>query len=178
MRSVVITLLICIAIFFVFDKSKYRKDEPIIITTIDTLEIPHDSIIYRPGKKILKDTTIYDTIALSTPVDTMAILKDYFAKNIYKDTIKIQDGSIAITDTISKNAIFGRSVHANITHKIIKETRELRIPYKPKNELFLGAYGGLNTIGVGLSIKTKKSDFIGISYSNNGIGFNYYKKIF
>lgn len=178
MRSVVITLILCIIIFFVFDKSKYRKDDPIIITTTDTLEVSHDSLIYRPGKNILKDTTIYDTIALTTPVDTMAILKDYFAKNIYKDTITIQDGSIAITDTISKNAIFGRSVHANITHKIIKETRELRIPYKPKHEVFLGAFGGLNTMGIGLSVKTKKSDFIGISYSNNGIGFNYYKKIF
>ena len=175
-RFALVISLIVIALLL---SKSYKISDPIIITTIDTINIKHDSLIYRKGKNIRKDTTIYDTIAVTTPIDTMAILKEYFAKNIYKDTIKIQDGTIAITDTISKNAIFGRSVNASITHKIIKEVREIRIPYQPKSELYIG--GNATTkgaLGAGLIYKTPYKGQIQLNINTNKeFQIGYFKKI-
>jgi hypothetical protein len=172
-------LLIALLVIALLLSKSYKVSNPIIITTIDTLEIKHDSLIYRKGKDIRKDMIIYDTISVSTPVDTMAILKEYFAKHIYKDTISIQDGTIAITDTISKNAIFGRSVSASITHKIIKEVRELRIPYQPKGELYIGGNATTKgTLGAGLIYKTPYKGQIQLNINTNKeFQIGYFKKI-
>jgi hypothetical protein len=172
-------LLISLLVIALLLSKSYKASDPIVITTIDTLEIKHDSLIYRKGKDIRKDTTIYDTISVSTPVDTMAILKEYFGKHIYKDTISIQDGTIAITDTISKNAIFGRSVSASITHKIIKEVREIRIPYQPKGELYIGGNATTKgTLGAGLIYKTPYKGQIQLNINTNKeFQIGYFKKI-
>ena len=172
-------LLISILVIALLLSKSYKASDPIVVITTDTLEIKHDSIIYRKGKDIKKDTTIYDTITLNTPVDTNEILKDYFAKHIYKDTISIQDGTIAITDTITKNAIFGRSVNASIKHKIIKEVRELRIPYQPKGELYIGGNATTKgTLGAGLIYKTPYKGQIQLNINTNKeFQIGYFKKI-
>jgi len=172
-------LLISLLVIALLLSKSYKVSDPIIITTIDTLKVKHDSLIYRKGKDILKDTTIFDTISVTTPVDTMAILKEYFAKHVYKDTITIQDGTIAITDTISKNVIFGRSVSASITHKIIKEVRELRIPYQPKGELYIGGNATTKgTLGAGLIYKTPYKGQIQLNINTNKeFQIGYFKKI-
>jgi hypothetical protein len=172
-------LLISLLVIALLLSKSYKASDPIVVITTDTLEIKHDSLIYRKGKDIRKDTTIYDTISVSTPVDTMAILKEYFAKHIYKDTISIQDGTIAITDTISKNAIFGRSVSASITHKIIKEVREIRIPYQPKGELYIGGNATTKgTLGAGLIYKTPYKGQIQLNINTNKeFQIGYFKKI-
>lgn len=172
-------LIICVIVICLLLSKAYKSSDPIVVITTDTLEIKHDSVIYRRGKDILKDTTIYDTISITTPVDTLAILKEYFAKNIYKDTITVQDGTIAIIDTISKNAIYGRSVNASIKHKIIKEVRELRIPYQPKAELYIG--GNATTkgaLGAGIIYKTPYKGQIQLNINTNKeFQIGYFKKI-
>ena len=172
-------LIICLIVILLLLSKSYKVSDPIIVITTDTLEIKRDSLIYRKGKDIRKDTTIYDTISVITPIDTLSILKEYFAKHIYKDTIKIQDGSISITDTISKNAILGRSVSASITHKIIKEVREIRIPYQPKREIYIG--GNLtnkNVLGAGLIYKTRYKGQIQLNINTNKeFQIGYFKKI-
>lgn len=172
-------LLISLLVIALLLSKSYKASNPIIVITTDTLEIKHDSLIYRKGKDIRKDTTIYDTISVSTLVDTLAILKEYFAKNIYKDTITIQDGTISITDTISKNAIFGRSVNASITHKVIKEVRELRIPYQPKGEFYIGGNATTKgTLGAGLIYKTPYKGQIQLNINTNKeFQIGYFKKI-
>jgi hypothetical protein len=172
-------LLVSLIVIILLLSKAYKSSDPIIITTIDTLEVKHDSLIYRKGKDILKDTIIYDTISVNNPVDTNAILKEYFAKHVYKDTITIQDGSIAITDTISKNAIFGRSVSASITHKVIKEVRELRIPYQPKGELYIGGNATTKgTLGAGLIYKMPYKGQIQLNINTNKeFQIGYFKKI-
>ncbi len=172
-------LLVSLIVIGLLLSKAYKISDPIIITTIDTLNIKHDSLIYRKAKDIRKDTTIYDTISINKIVDTMAILKEYFAKHIYKDTINIQDGTIAITDTISKNEIFGRSVNASITHKIIKEVREIRIPYQPKGELYIGGNAtNKGALGAGLIYKTPYKGQIQLNINTNkDFQIGYFKKI-
>jgi hypothetical protein len=58
------------------------KSYEVIKHEIDTLEIIKKIFIDKPGKDIYHDTTIYVQIPMS--IDTLAIIRDYFAKNIYQ----------------------------------------------------------------------------------------------
>ncbi len=182
-KNLIIVALVLI--IFMISKGLYTPNlKPIEIVKIDTFEVLHDTTIYKPGKKILKDTTIYDTTYLLTKVDTGVILKDYFAKNVFKDTISFAEGSVSLVDTISQNQIMGRIFKASITQKIIKEVRELRTPAPaPKAALYWGimatkqdekfGYGG------GLMFKTANKGIFQLNYTNSKqIQLGYYSKIF
>ena len=115
----------------------------------------------------------------------MAILKDYFAKNVYKDTLTLPEGSVSILDTISQNKILGRSYQAKITQKTIREVRELRTPPPPpKAALYWGVMGIQNQdktfgYGGGIIYKSPNKGIIQLNYTNNKqIQLGYYSKIF
>ena len=158
---------------------------PIVTTTIDTLYKDTTITKWKKGKDILRDTTIYDTIPQLVAADTMAILKDYFAKNVYKDTLALPEGSVAILDTISQNKILGRSYQAKITQKTIREVRELRTPPPaPKAALYWGVMGIQNQdktfgYGGGIIYKSPYKGIIQLNYTNSKqIQLGYYSKIF
>lgn len=159
--------IVIVIIIFQFLKIRELKSIPPPIPTIDTILIKKDTTIYKPGKTIYKDTTIYDKDTLYKDVDTMAILRDYFAKNVYIDTLEFADslGFVSITDTITKNSIKGRVWNASITQKIIKETKVITIP-KNTEVYFGGGLSGntkdfINCADVGLLLKTKKDRIYG-----------------
>lgn len=140
----------------------------------DTTYLPgKDSIVYRPGKEILKDTTIYSTDTLFKDVDTMAILRQYFALVIQRDSLTLQDslGTIYTLDSVSRNEIIGRQWRANIRQKVITNT--VIVPPKKVNQLYVGletTFGsGVNTAGAGLLIKTKNDFIVGVS--GGGVNF-------
>lgn len=182
-KNLIIVALVII--IFMISKGLYIPNmKPVEIVRIDTFESVHDTTIYKPGKKILKDTTIYDTSYLLAKIDTGEILKDYFAKNVFKDTISFAEGSVSLVDTISQNKILGRIFKASITQKTIHVTRELRTPPPPpKAALYWGimatkqdekfGYGG------GLMYKTANKGIFQLNYTNNKqIQLGYYSKIF
>ena len=111
---------------------------------------------------------VHDTI--EAKVDTNFIVNQYLnSKNVFTNTYKFdkQQGSITITDTISKNKIVGRKYIAKITTKI----DTLKIPEPFKRKVFGGIEGGfngpdfVNSIGVGLLINSKSDKIY-----NLGIG--------
>jgi len=143
--------------------------EPTIITeTItkwDTLKI--DSLVYVP-KWRTKIKTVHDTIPAN--IDTLSILKDYYAQYFYTDTLSLDSlGSIVINDTISKNSILFRKIQPNIFIPITTVTNTV---YINKNE-FYGGFGlqgrtdQLNYLGGELLWKNKKKQAYGF-----GIGVN------
>jgi hypothetical protein len=136
--------------------------------TIDTVKIPVDTIVYKPGKTIYKDKPIY--VEVPTNVDTTAILKDYFSINVYKDTLKLKDnlGTITITDSISKNKIKGRLWDASINKEIVKET--IIVKELPKNQVYIGGLVGagatngvLNFVGPSILLKTKQDKLYNVA---------------
>lgn len=145
----------------------------IIQHTIDTVLVPYDTIVYRPGKKIYIDTTIYVQIPIT--IDTIAILKDYYSKKIYIDTLKLTDslGYIIVNDTISKNSIIGRLWNAKVNK--VKITETLIVKELSTNQLYIGLVAGfdkvniVNFAGPSLILKTKTDNLysIGIGYSGN-----------
>lgn len=154
------------------------KKYVVVDKKVDTLY--KDTIIYRfkRGKDILKDTTIYVPTIKYKDVDTAAILKEYFAKNVYKDTILINKlGYVYVLDTISENSIKSRMYKLNVSQQIVKEVFFLEKP--KKNEVYVGGLVGTgsnfstNFIGGSLYLKNKKDHLYGVSVglTNNALPF-------
>ena len=138
--------------------------EPQVITEVvtkwDTLKI--DSLVYVPRWRT-KVTTVYDTIP--TDIDTLSILKDYYAKYFYTDTIMLDSlGYVTINDTITRNLISFRDVQSEI---LIPTTTITNTVYINKRELYVGTtLNGdrtqLNNLSGNLLYKTKKRNVYNI----------------
>ena len=133
----------------------------------DTIKIPE--ITYVPKWKT-KVVTEYDTIPMD--VDTSAILKDYYAKYYYTDTIQIDTiGNIVINDTVSQNAIVARKPKVSIAIPTI--TKEITITEYINNREFYYGFGvqgntnGLNFLGADLMYRTKSKSAYGLSLGIN-----------
>jgi hypothetical protein len=139
---------------------------------IDTVYKPVKQVVYRPGEVIFVDKPVY--VKVPTNVDTAAILRDYYTKYPYKDTLKLTEGLgfITINDTIFKNKILNRTFVSHVNKITIKETLYLEQP--PKVMVFIGGVAGfdkvniVNFVGPSLLIKDKKDKVysIGVGYSN------------
>lgn len=140
------------------DGKKYE----LVKHTVDTILVPVKQTVYKEGKTIYKEVPIYIQLPPNTKIDTQLILREYYSKIVYKDTLKLKDslGYIAITDTIFKNAILNRVFDANVNKITIKDitiVKEL-----PTNEVYIGGMAGfdkgniVNFVGPSIVLKTKK----------------------
>jgi len=140
------------------DGKKYE----VIKHDIDTFEVVKTKVVTKKGADIYHETIVEKEVVIPTIVDTAALLKDFFAKNVYKDTLRLPDslGIVAVTDTITQNKILGRTFNASVKQREIKET--LIVKELPKTQVYYGFNGGFNkadvvsNIGAGVIIKTKK----------------------
>ncbi len=66
-----------------------------------------------------------------TALDTVAILQQYYPKNVHKETLTLEDGigNIIITDTISHNRLVSRRWIADVKPKVKERIVEV---YRPK----------------------------------------------
>lgn len=112
--------------------------------TVDTEYIEHTQTVTKKGKDIYHDTTIYVPVPMS--VDTLNILKSYFSKKVFKDTLKLADslGFIFVTDTISQNSLYSRTWNTKVRKMKIKETTIVK--ELPKNQVFFGFTGTVNKV--------------------------------
>ena len=138
----------------------------------DTTEVEKTKTLWKKGADIVHETILHDTFKV--PVDTVTILRDYFAKNIYKDTLRLPDslGYVFLTDTITKNLIQGRTFNAKVKQRVITNTTIVK--ELPKTKVFYGIEGGFNKadvvshIGAGLLINTKSDKIfhLGLGVAN------------
>ena len=165
-------LIVLVLIVVILLQTKCGSNiEPEVITTTkietkyDTIKV--DSLVYVP-KWRTKVEVIRDEIP--TEVDTLSILKDYYAKYIYIDTLDLDTfGSIVIKDTVTENKIKSRQFYSNI---ILPTTTITNTAYKNKRKLYAGVNLSanrevINQIGVGLILKGKNDKLYGI-----GLGMN------
>jgi len=140
------------------DGKKYE----VIKHDIDTFEVVKTKVVTKKGADIYHETIVEKEVVIPAIVDTAALLKDFFAKNVYKDTLRLPDslGMVAVTDTITQNKILGRTFNASVKQREIKET--LIVKELPKTQVYYGFNGGFNkadvvsNIGAGVIVKTKK----------------------
>ena len=143
----------------------------------DTTEIEKTKVVTKKGADIYHETIVHDTLVKLANVDTLSILKDYFAKNIYKDTLHLPDGLgfVALTDTITKNQILGRTFNAKVKERLVEHTTIVK--ELPKAKLFVGIEGGFNKadvvshMGTCIMINTKSDKLfhLGVGVANRTI---------
>lgn len=154
------------------DGKKYE----VVKHEIDTIIVPVEHTVFKEGKTIYRDTVIY--VEIPSNVDTGAILKAYFSKVVYQDTLKLKDslGYIAIRDTITRNSILNRYFDAKVNKTTIKETLIVKEP--AVNQLYIGGVAGfdktniVNFLGPNFTLKTKEDKMysLGVGYGlNNNI---------
>ena len=138
----------------------------------DTTEVTKTKVVTKKGADIVHETI--KEVQIPAIVDTAALLHDYFAKNIYKDTLRLPDslGYVFLTDTITKNQILGRTFNARVKQRVITNTTIVK--ELPKTKVFYGIEGGFNKadvvshLGLGVLINTKSDKIynLGIGVAN------------
>lgn len=181
MREVVIFLLVAIAIFLFGKSCSYIKNDPIVVTLVDTVYEQKTHTKYIKGDKI-PYKVIIDNSHTDTIRDTITIVKEYLTTKVFTDTFSIDSSKFTIIDTISKNTIQGRRFTADIREKTIRITNNIYHPNK--NGFYLGVLGDLrrldNNLGIGLGVgyKSPKNDLFLLNITTNQYSVGYYKKIF
>ena len=185
-QTLLIVVLVAIILFTRSCSGGKTSVEPKIITKVetrwDTVNIVKEVYIPKWKTKII---TQVDSILINTPVDTLEVLKDYYAKNVFVDEIKLDSlGIITITDTIYKNTIWRRSIESNIliptttvTEKIYINNREF---YWGLN--LIGKSNQIDYLGGGILYKSKRKNIYGLGIGVNEnfqpiLSIGYYMKI-
>lgn len=129
-QSIIIVILFIVILLMrqCGGNNEVQPTEEKIVTKVeivrDTIEL--ENTVYVP-KWRTKIETKFDTTYIETPtkVDTLEILKDYYSKYEYVDTLFLDTlGYVILTDTITQNTILKRSQIPNIVipTKIIDNT--------------------------------------------------------
>lgn len=149
-----------------------KDNNPVEPEVITKIEVRYDTVQTIKETYIPKWKTKYvvEIDTFSTPIDTIAILKNYYAKYFYSDTLKIDTlGYAIINDTITQNTILARDIRTNILIPTTTITKEI---YLNKNEFYWGVglqgrSDQLNYLGGELLFKSKKKNVYGF-----GLGVN------
>ena len=184
LKNIAIALLIVIVVFQQCGGNKKVTGEivkvdgkkyELIKHEIDTIEVVKTKIVTKKGEDIYHETI--KEVNIPVIIDTQALLHDYFAKNIYKDTLQLPDslGIVSLIDTITQNKILGRTFNASVKQRVIKETTIVK--ELPKTKIFYGFEGGFNKadvvshLGFGVLINTKadKMFHLGLGVANRTI---------
>lgn len=185
-KNIALILLIAIVVFQQCGGNKKGTGEivkvdgkkyELIKHEIDTIEVVKTKVVTKKGEDIYHETIVEHEVKVPVNVDTNAILKEYYTKVLYKDVLVLPDslGTVAVTDTISQNKIFGRTFNANVKQRTIKETTIVK--ELPKNQVYFGFGGQFNKadlitgLSTGLILKTKKDKIyqVNLGVSNTTI---------
>lgn len=138
------TLLVVVLAVLLFLQRSCSSTSPVepqviteVVTRWDTLKVATTEYVPKYIRK-----TIVNIDTFQVPIDTISILKDYYAKYFYTDTIKVDSlGFIVINDTVTRNLISKRDVQSQI---FIPTTTVTNTIYLNKREL----YGGISIGGM------------------------------
>jgi hypothetical protein len=161
------TLLIVVLAVLLFYQKSCSSTPPVepqtiteVVTRWDTLKVATKEYVPKYIKK-----TVVNIDTFQAPIDTMSILRDYYAKYFYTDTIKVDSlGFIVINDTVTRNLISKRDVQSNI---FIPTTTITNTTYLYKRELFWGA----SISGNQEQIQSINGELMYVNKKRNAYGF-------
>ena len=161
------TLLIVVLaalLFFQRSCSSTPPVEPEVITEVVT---KWDTVAIKKTKYVPKiiEKVVVNIDTFTTPIDTVSVLKDYYAKYFYTDTIQLDTlGSIIVNDTITRNLISFRDVQSNI---FIPTTTITNTVYLYKREF----YGGISVGANQQMIQNINGELLYVNKKRNAYGF-------
>ena len=184
-RHIIIVILLLLTIVEFINPKGIMPNRTIAVHDTVGIEVPvHDTIPQEVEVEVEVPVevevekpvpyAVHDTI--QAIVDTNLIVNNYLnSKNVFTNTYKFDNkqGSITITDTISKNKIIGRKY----TTKITPITDTLYLPEPFKRKVFGGIEAGFNrpdfvsSLGFGFLINSKSEKIykLGIGVNNTTI---------
>lgn len=165
-------LILIIVVWLVFKPNHQKVKE----TVVKTITVPGDSIPFPVFVKVPVpiDSIVNDTFWKAMPVDTAEILKRYFSRYSYADTIRDSTFVAILNEVISQNRIVDRKFQ-------LQNLRSQAITYttiqEPKPSLYVGpslTYNGKMGLGVG-GIWCNKNNAIGVNFdvTNRIVGVTY-----
>lgn len=138
----------------------------IIETRYDTIK--KETPVYTPKWNTRTEVDI-DTFL--SPVDSLAILKEFYILYNYIDTVGTDSVKIIINDSVTTNKIIARQVNYKVIYPTITITKEKMLN---KTQYFYGfgigaRNNGFNYVGPELMLKTKtnKAYGLGVGINNN-----------
>ena len=119
------------------------------VMTYDTIikEIPK----YIP-KLVTKIVREIDSVIIIQPIDTTAILEDYFATYVYNDIQSFDSLKLEITDSVSQNKIVARTIKYDIIYPTLTITQTKFIK---QHEFF---------VGLGMAGRTTQFNYLGAHF--------------
>jgi len=166
LSSITIVLLVLLLLYL----TQCKKPNP-VVETIVTTEVKWDTVsttseVFVPR---VVERVVIDIDTFSSPIDTMSILRDYYSKNYFRDTIKLDTlGIVIIHDTISENNIYSRIVNSRVS--IPTKTTTIT-NYLNRRELYWGigisGYKEIENISGSVLYRSKKGNAYSI-----GIGLD------
>jgi hypothetical protein len=141
---------------------------------IDTQYVNKHYNVYKKGKDVFHDTTIYVKVPYLDKEQIDSIEQEFYNKNVYNDTINLNATHVYINDTIQMNKIIGRSVSADFINSMI--VKQKYITPKQKTELYLGpkidVLGNkkVSSLGTSLIIKSPKNKMLQLSINTDMSG--------
>ena len=162
-------LILVILVLFQSQCSKKPVPEPEVIVTIET---KWDTVNVVQTEYVPKWRTrvVTERVEVPADIDTMSILRDYYAKYYYTDTLTLDTlGFLVLNDTITQNSVMSRSFISNVSIPTTTITKEI---YLNKREFYwgMGVNGGtsqLDYVGGEFMFKNKQKNMYGI-----GVGVN------
>ena len=165
-KNIQTLLVVALAALLLYQRgcSSTPPVEPEIITEVitrwDTLKVATKEYVPKYIRK-----TIVEIDTFQIPIDTISILKDYYAKYFYTDTIKVDSlGFIIINDTVTRNLISKRDVQSNI---FIPTTTINNTIYLYKRELF----GGISVGSTPSAIQNLSGELLFVNKKRQAYGF-------
>lgn len=150
-----------------------------VFVDYDTIE--KETPVYVPKWKTRTEVDI-DTFL--SPVDSLAILKEFYTLYNYIDTVGTDSVKIVINDSITTNKIIARQVNYKVIYPTVTITHE---KYVKETQYYYGlglggSRNGFNFVGPEFMLKTKNDKMygLGIGVNNNlspVISFRMYWKI-
>ena len=151
MRDIIFILTILALSYLLYKEYDKKpviiKGEPYEVLKIvrDTDYVPYK--VYLPQDTLIKDTVIYVDVPYLDSAKMDSIVREYYAKVVYIDTVKVAKfGSLYLTDTVSHNTIINRSLMADLTFPVYRDTIFLGQP-SPKG-FYLGSRMDLTERGI------------------------------
>lgn len=175
LTNIIILLLIGIIIYQSCSKELPQSET---ITETETIWVPiikhdtlfsprYDTIISYHYDTIIKHDTIIKFNNIIKEIDTLSILRDYFSKIVYTDTLSFDSlGYVFITDTIYKNRILTRKITKNINLPTTYKTTTITL--NPR-EFYMGVGIGTNQASGELLLRNKNKQIygLGLGVDNN-----------
>ena len=164
-KNIQTLLIVVLAVLLFLQRScSSTPSEPTVITEVvthwDTIKVETTKYVPKIVEKVVVDIDTF-----STPIDTVSVLKDYYAKYFYTDTIQIDTlGSIIINDTITRNLIAMRDVQSNI---FIPTTTITNTVYLYNREFF----GGISVGATNQAVQNINGEILYVNKKRNAYGF-------